>query len=87
MTLDIDTVVEQARNAPVTPPTEWLMKGMTCSVQTIQLGDQPQKALVFWHAAAPDGIRLVFPMSLAGAKMIGDQLADRPTIALPGAAV
>lgn len=80
----IDQVVEQARHAPPMPPTEWVMAGMTLQVGTVTHNGATQKALIFFHASAPDAIRFVFPMSQAGAKAIGDQLADRPTILTPG---
>lgn len=79
----INHAVEAARNAPRTPPTEWVMVGFTCGVQDIERDGKQEKALVFWHANAPDGVRLVFPMSKAGARQIGDTLAGRPTILTP----
>jgi hypothetical protein len=79
----IDQAVEAARNAPRTPSTEWVMTGFTCGVQDITHDGRQEKALVFWHANAPDGVRLVFPMSKAGARQIGDTLAGRPTILTP----
>lgn len=84
MTIDIDTIVEQARNAPVIPATEWVMAGLTCAVGQVSTPTGSQKALIFFHATAPDAIRFVFPMTDAGARSIGDQLADRPTILTPG---
>lgn len=80
----IDQAVEAARNAPKLAPTEWLMAGFTCSLQQIELNGQKQKALVYWHANAPDGVRFIFPLSDAGARQLGDQLAGRPTILTPG---
>ena len=61
------------------PPAEWMMVGFQCAVQNIDIGGQKMKALIFQR----DGVLLVFPVDRAGAHNIGNQLLDRPAIAVP----
>ena len=61
------------------PPAEWMMVGFQCAVQDIDLGGQRMKALIFKR----DGVLLVFPVDRAGAYNIGNQLLDKPAIAVP----
>ena len=61
------------------PVAEWMMVGFQCAVQNVELGGQKMKALFFKR----DGVMLVFPMDDAGARQIGNQLLDKPAIAVP----
>jgi hypothetical protein len=79
-----DNLIQQALNAQTkVPPAEWLMVGFTCNIGDIELGGQKMKAMVFYHASNPDGVRFIFPMNETGARAIGNELLGKPSIVVP----
>jgi len=82
--MDDNPLIHQALNTqPQVPPAEWMMVGFTCTVGEIDMGGQKMKAMVFYHASSPNGVRFIFPMNEPGARNIANELLGRPHIVVP----